>query len=109
MTYSPIQASFWSGYSTLTNILILYHQIESDAGSHIVFLDFASAFDRVQWHYLRKELEKQGINLLLLQLIYHPMYCDMTFSVIVNSSLSPIQGRTTGLLQGSPLSPTLFN
>ena len=33
----------------------------------------------------------------------------MTFSVIVNGCASPIQSRTTGLPQGSPLSPTLFN
>jgi len=47
MTYSGIQGRFRSGYSTLTNVLTLHHSIESDAGSHIVFLDFASAFDSV--------------------------------------------------------------
>ena len=109
MTYSAIQAGFRSGYSTLTNVVTLHHLIEGDAGSHIVFLDFASAFDRVCWPFLRKKLEKPGINSLLLQLIYQLMYRDMTFSVIVNSSQSPMQVRTTGLSQGFPLSPTLFN
>ena len=109
MTYSSVQAGFRSGYSTLTNVLTLHHQIESDAGSHIVFLDFASAFDRVQWSYLRKELEKQDVNPLVLQLIYNLIYRDMSFSVIVNGCQSPNQERTTGLPQGSPLSPTLFN
>ena len=109
MTYSSVQAGFRSGYSTLTNVLTLHHQIEKDAGSHIVFLDFASAFDCVQWSYLRRELEGQGINRLVLQLIYHLIYRHMTFSVIVNGCQSPKQSRTTGLPQGSPLSPTLFN
>ena len=109
MRYSSIQAGFRSGYSTPTNIPTLHHQIESDAGSHIVFLDFASAFNRVQWHYLRKELEKQGINPLVLQIIYPPMYSDMTFAVIVNGCQLPVQVRTTGLPEGSPLSLILFN
>jgi len=109
MSYSSIQAGFRSGYSTLPNVLTLHHPIESDAGSHIVFLDLASALDHVPWHYLRQELEKQGINPLVLQIIYHLMYRDKTFSVIVNGCQSPVQVRTTGLPQGSRLSPTLFN
>ena len=44
MAYSGIQAGFRSGYSTLTNVLILHYLIEADAARHIVFLDFASAF-----------------------------------------------------------------
>jgi len=79
MSYSSIQGGFRSGYSTLKNVLTLHHQIESDAGSHIVFPDFASAFDHVQWHYLPQELKKQGINPLVLQLIYYLMYRNMTF------------------------------
>ena len=109
MSYSPTQAGFRSGYSTLTNVLTLHHQIESDAGSHIVFLDFASAFDRVQWLYLQKELQKQGMHPLVIQLVHQLMYCDMSFSVIVNGSPSPKLSRTSGLPQGSPLSPILFN
>ena len=109
MAYSGIQAGFRSGYSTLTNVMTLHHLIESDAGSHVVFLDFASAFDRVCWPFLLKELQRQGMNRLVLKLIYHLMYHDMTFSVIVNGSQSPSQIRTTGLPQESPLSPILFN
>ena len=51
-SYSSIQAGFRSGYSTLTNVLTLHHLIEADAARHIVFHDFASAFDRVGWPYL---------------------------------------------------------
>jgi len=109
LAYSGIQAGFRSGYSTITNILTLHHLIESDGGSHIVFLDFASAFDRVQWSYLRIELEKQGINPLVLQLIYHLMYSEMTFSIVVNGTTSALAHRSCGLLQGSLLSPALFN
>ena len=72
-------------------------------------MDFASAFDRVQWQHPHKELQRQGMHPLVLQLIYQLMYRDMTFSVVVNRCASPIQSRYTGLPQGSPLSPTLFN
>jgi len=109
MTYSGIQGGFCSGYSTLTNVLTLHHLIESDAGSHIVFLDFASTFDSVNWPILCKELQKQGMNQLVLQLIYRLMYQDMSFSLIVNGAPSPQIPRTSGFPQGSCLSPTLFN
>jgi len=109
MCYSSIQAGFPSGYPTLTNFLTIHHLIESDAGSHIVFLDFASAFDSVGRPFLRRELDKQGMNLVVVQIIYQRMYHDMSFSVIVNGTPSSNQHRTGGLPQGSPLSPTLFN
>ena len=109
MAYSGIQAGFRSGYSTLTNVLTLHHQIEADAGSHIVFLDFAAPFDKVAWVYLERELKAQDINPLVLQLLYQLMFRDMTFSIIVNGCRSPQQDRNCGLLQGSPLSPILFN
>jgi len=109
ITYSGIQAGLRSGYSTLTNVLTLHHLIEADAARHIVFLDFASAFDRVGWTYLQQELQEQGMNPLVLQLVYQLMYRDMSYSLIVNGCQSPKQPRTCGLLQGSPLSPILFN
>jgi len=109
MSYSGIQAGFRSGYSTLTNVLTLHHLIEADAAQHIVFLDFASAFDRVGWPYLQQELQEQGMNPLVVQLVYQLMYRDMSYSLIVNGCESPKQPRTCGLLQGSPLSPILFN
>ena len=57
MSYAGIQASFGSGYSTLTNVLTLHHQIEADAGTHIVFLDFVSAFDKVDCTHLCANLQ----------------------------------------------------
>jgi len=58
MRYSGIQAGFHSGYLTLTNVLTLHYLMESDAGSHIVFLDFATAFDSLGWSFLHRELDK---------------------------------------------------
>ena len=84
LTYSGIQAGFRSGYSTLTNVLTLHHLIEADAARHIAFLDFASAFDKVGWIYLEKELKQQGMNPLVLHLIHQLMYQNMSFSLIVN-------------------------
>jgi len=109
MACSGIQAGFRSGYSTLTYVLTLHHLIEADAAQHIVFLDFASAFDRVGWPYLQQELKEQGMNPLVPQLVYQLMYRDMIFSLIVNGCKSQKQARTCGLPQGSPLSPILFN
>lgn len=49
------------------------------------------------------------MNSLILCLIQQLMYQDMTFSLLVNGCQSPQQQRNCGLLQGSPLSPILFN
>jgi len=109
MPYSGAQAGFRSGYSTLTNVLTLHHQIEADAGLHIVFLDFAAGFDKVAWSYLERELKAQDIYPLVLRLIHQLMFQDMSFSLLVNGCPSAQQNRNCGLLQGSPLSPIFFN
>ena len=108
-SFGSCQAGFRSGYSTLTNLLTLNNIIEDKQYPHIVFLDFKAAFDCVQWYKLATELKDQGMNTILLNLIYHLMYKDMKFSLIVNGSQSRDLQRTTGLPQGSPLSPILFN
>jgi len=109
MAYSGIQTSFRSGYSTLTNVLTLHHLIEAYTARHIMFLDVASAFDSVSWPYLQQELKEQGMNPVVLQLVYQLMYRDMSYSLIVNGCKSQKQRPTCELLQGSPLSPLLFN
>ena len=108
-SFGSCQAGFRSGYSTLTNLLTLNNIIEDKQHPHIIFLDFKAAFDCVQWDKLSHELQNQGMNPILLSLVYHLMYKDMKFSVVVNGSQSPALSRTTGLPQGSPLSPILFN
>jgi len=109
MTNSPIQAGFRSGYSTLSNVLVLNHLIEKSSLSHLAFLDFQSAFDRVEGCYLKAELTKQGMNPLVLKLVYQLMYCDMGYALVVNRCQSQFCQRTRGLPQGSPLAPILFN
>ena len=108
-SFGSTQAGFRSGYSTLTNLLTLNNIIEDKQYPHIVFLDFKAAFDCVQWDKLSTELKNQGINPILLSLIYHLMYRDIKFSLVVNGSQSSPLLRTTGLPQGSQLSPILFN
>ena len=91
MSYSPIQAGFRSGFSILTNVLTLNHLIGNSSTSHIVFLDFQSAFDRVEWSHLESELKKQEMHPLVLQLVYKLMYHDMSYALVVNGSQSQLQ------------------
>jgi len=109
ISYSPIQAGFRAGYSTLTNVLVLNHLIQKYPLSHLVFLDFKAAFDRVEWCYLKVQLQKQGMDPLLLQIVYHLMYHEMSYTLVVNGCQSGPQIRTRGLPQGSPLAPILFS
>src|SRR5207253_231423 len=106
--YSPIQAGFRTGYSSLTNVIALDYLIQGSNAIHVSFLHFAAAFDKVQWSDLKLELQKQGMHPMVLCLVHQLMYNDMTFSVIVNGATSPQLPRRCGLLQGSPLSPILF-
>ena len=72
------------------------------------FVDFQKAFDSV-WHEgLFRKLENLGINGNFLNLI-RDIYKQTKCAVKINNKTTQFFDYNKGVLQGNPLSPTLFN
>lgn len=103
------QAGFRGGYSTLTNVAIVHHALSSGARPIAVFLDIKAAFDRVSHGLLDAILRDRGAPPVLRRLVRSLMMTSMYSRLLVNDMVSEPIDRTCGILQGSPLSPILFN
>lgn len=105
----PNQAGFRSHYSTCTNAAILHHLLRSRLRRMAIFLDFRSAFDVLDHRRLSELLRQRGCPDYLHSLIRSLMFDGVRSRVLVNGEVSGWFLRTQGVLQGSPLSPWLFN
>ena len=105
----PAQAGFRSHYSTCMNAAVVHHLLSSHARSTAVFLDFRSAFDVLDHAILDRLLRRRGCPSYVQRLIRSLMFDGLSSRVLVNDAVTPWFTRTCGVLQGSPLSPYLFN
>ena len=105
----PAQAGFRSHYSTCMNAGVVHHLLASRRRSTAVFLDFRAAFDVVNHEKLATLLDQRGCPRYLQSLIASLMFHQVKSRVLVNGAASDWFHRTRGVLQGSPLSPCLFN
>lgn len=105
----PAQAGFRSHYSTCTNAAIVHYLLSSKSRSTAVFLDFRSAFDVVDHGLLTDVLQQRHCPQYIQSLIRSLMFRQVRSRVLVNDRVSKWFKRTRGVLQGSPLSPYLFN
>lgn len=105
----PAQAGFRSHYSTCMNAAIVHYLLASKARSTAIFLDFRSAFDIIDHQKLATLLDKRGCPRYLQSLVASLMFRQIKSRVFTNGEASKWFFRTRGVLQGSPLSPYLFN
>lgn len=105
----PTQAGFRSHYSTYVNAAVVHQALLSHSRPIAIFLDFRSAFDVVDHSKLATVLSGRQCPSDLLSLINSLTFDGVTSQVIVNGALSQPFPRTCGVLQGSPISPLLFN
>jgi hypothetical protein len=106
---NPAQDGFRSHYSTYTNAAMVHHALSTGLRKIAVFLDFESAFDVLDHSILERVLVERGCPSYLLALIKSLTFDNARSRVLVNGEASDWFQRTCGVLQGSPISPHLFN
>ena len=108
MQLHPAQAGFRSDYSTLTHAAVVHIALEQRLCAGAIFLDFSAAFDMVNHTLLDAALMRRECPRRLLEVL-RALRTGLTSRVLANGGASPWFERTRGVLQGSPLSPLLWN
>ena len=85
----------------------LHHIKENQIPTFVIKLDMMKVYDRVNWSFLIKVLEKFGFSKAWCKWIKAFILGD-TFSVLINGSLEGFFKSSQGIRQGNPLSPDLF-
>ena len=106
------QSSFRPGYSTVSQLSYLVHQIylalDSGKEVRVVFLDISKAFDRVWQVGLICKLEVLGVCNPLLNWI-RSYLADRRQRVVLEGQSSSWKGIGSGVPQGSACSSAIFN
>lgn len=116
--YSPridvAQGGFKSQHSALDQALCLHDLIHDYYYNHnehypvVAFLDIATAYDSVDRTIIWKALRENGMPIPLLGLMQN-LFDKVSISVLIGNASSTAFSPTTGVLQGSVLSPMLYS
>ena len=106
------QHGFRKGHSCMSELLAHYQEVVSnlayeDAGSDVIYLDFAKAFDKVDHDLLLKKLQCYGIRGKLFNWL-SSFLSDRTQTVLVDCFKSYPAPVLSGVPQGTVLGPILF-
>jgi hypothetical protein len=101
------QCSGW--FDIHKSINVIQHINRSKEKNHLIItIDAEKAFDKIQEHFMIKTLRKPGIEGKDLNIV-KAIYDKPTANIILNGeTLKPFPLKS-GMRQGCPLSPLLFN
>ena len=85
----------------------LHHIKENQIPSFFIKLDMMKVYDRVNWSFLIKVLEKFGFSKAWCKWI-KACILGAIFFILINGSLEGYFKYSQGIRQGEPLSPALF-
>ena len=109
--FNPSQHGFRAGRSCLSQLLSHYDRIlellEEGVNVDVIYLDFAKAFDKVDFGVTLTKLNEMGIRGKIGQWIYS-FLTNRSQTVLVNQARSTQAEVKSGVPQGSVLGPLLF-
>jgi len=104
------QAAFRSRSSTLSHITVLHELLIRGIVKYLLFLDYIKAYDTVSIELLLKKLgERIGPACNFILTLVRLLFTGTSISIIINGIPTVPVEMKRGLLQGSVLSPILFN
>src|SRR5260363_291825 len=96
-------------FNICKSINIIHHINRTKGKNHmIISIDAEKASDKIQQHFMLKTLNKLGIDGTYLKII-RAIYGKPTANIILNGQKLEAFPLKTGMRQGCPLSPLLFN
>ena len=96
-------------FNICKSINVIYHINKLKDKKHmIISIDAEKAFDKIQHPFMIKTLQKAGIEGTYLNII-KATYDKPTANIIINGEKLKAFPLKSGIRQGCPLSPLLFN